>query len=391
MRGRVAKVAHQAIHRSCDLYWSVLNELPTHRRDAATSQIVSSTTTYPKTVHVGYGEMTYPALDKLLLWLCRIAPSPVRLSSDSCFLDLGSGFGKCVIHARLRAQVRRSVGIEYVPLRHIKAYDALHYLREGKVPGFADKQQLLSHLLQHDMLSGVELIQGNIVDEQHAHHISSASHVFAFDVLFGDVLMRYVVGQVQRSSACRLYLSYHCPTRMKRLSFGWRCIHQARTRTTGKQQFTCYVYVNPVHALQDDNLPADLADMAVEPDGASVDDVLRPAEHATVSSVHLFAEAAESSDSNVSCGEDVPPDDDHRQSFCIFCGRHCSPNGQGSKRRQYISAEWKKQVEAVSDVRWKKPEKLVIHVGCRTKVWKMTHRSERTRVMTSARHTTRRC
>ena len=36
-----------------------------------------------------------------------------------------------------------------------------------------DKQQLLRCLPQHDMLSGVELIQGNIVDEQHAHHIDS--------------------------------------------------------------------------------------------------------------------------------------------------------------------------------------------------------------------------
>jgi len=131
LRGRVAKAAHKAIHHVCDLYWSVLDELPAKRRDLNTSHIVPSTTTYPHTVHVGYGEMTYPALDKLLLWLCRDAPSSVRLSSDSCFLDLGSGFAKCVIHARLRALVRRSVGIEYVPLRHNKASEVLRYLSEG--------------------------------------------------------------------------------------------------------------------------------------------------------------------------------------------------------------------------------------------------------------------
>ena len=66
-------------------------------------------------------------------------------------------------------------------------------------------------------------------------------------------------------------------------------------------------------------------------------------------------------------GEDVLPDDDHRQCFCILCGKHCSPNGQGSKKRQRITAEWRKQAEASGRVHWSKPEKTAIHVGCRTR------------------------
>ena len=72
---------------------------------------------------------------------------------------------------------------------------------------------------QHHMLSGVELIEGDIVDEPRSRHIDAASHIFAFDVLFGDVLMRHIVSHVQRSSSCRLFLSYHCPPRMWRLGF----------------------------------------------------------------------------------------------------------------------------------------------------------------------------
>ena len=106
LQHKVAKAAHKAVNHVCDLYWNVLDEMPEHRRDPRTSQIISSATMYPKTVHVGYGELTYPALDSLLLWLCHAAPSSTRLSSDSSFLDLGSGFAKCVIHARLRGQVR---------------------------------------------------------------------------------------------------------------------------------------------------------------------------------------------------------------------------------------------------------------------------------------------
>ena len=382
-RSKVAKAAHRAIHHSCDLFWSVLDELPSaSRRDARTSQIVSSTTTFPTTVHVGYGEMTYPALDSLLLWLCHAAPLSVRLSSESCFLDLGSGFGKCVIHARLRARVRRSVGVEYVPLRHNKASDMLRYLSDGRVPGFVDKQQLLRCLPQQDMLSGVELIHGDIVDEQHAHHIDSASHIFAFDVLFGDVLMRYIVGRVQQSSRCRLYLSYHCPARMKRLGFGWRCVHQVRTRTTGKQQFTCNVYVNPAHRVQDiEQAAVDAASCSDDlstADAVLMEESLHSAPSASaILSTPPLADSAEQTDATVLGGEDVPPDDDHRQCFCIYCGKHCSPNGPASKRRQCITAQWKQQVDASGQVRWSKPDKTAIHVGCRTKVWKIMRRHSR--------------
>ncbi len=365
LQHKVAKAAHKAVNHVCDLYWSVLDEMPQHRRNARTSQIVPSATTYPKTVHVGYGEMTYPALDSLLVWLCHAAPSFVRLSSDSSFLDLGSGFAKCVIHARLRGQVRRSVGIEYVPMRHSKASDVLRYLGEGRVPGFVDRHQLLPHLSQHGMLSGVELIEGDIVDEPRSRHIDAASHIFAFDVLFGDVLMRHIVSHVQRSNSCRLFLSYHCPSRMWRLGFRWQCIHQMRTRTTGKQQFTCYVYVSPTHQSQ-----GALKATAEARRSVSAEDDAVSGEASPISSIDPLGDAADRSDDEAFPGEDVLPDDDHRQCFCIYCGRHCSPSGQGSKKRQRITAEWKKQAGASGRVRWCKPDKTAIHVGCRTKVWK---------------------
>ena len=109
LQHKVAKAAHKAANHVCDLYWSVLQEMPQHRRDRRTSQIVPSAATYPKTVHVGYGEMTYLALDRLLLWLCHAAPSPTRLSSDSSFLDLGSGFAK-VRHPRASSGTGASIG-----------------------------------------------------------------------------------------------------------------------------------------------------------------------------------------------------------------------------------------------------------------------------------------
>jgi hypothetical protein len=112
-------------------------------------------------------------------------------------------------------------------MRHSKASDVLRYLDEGEVPGFCDKQQLLTHLSQHRMLSGVELIQRNIVDEQQARHIYSASHVFAFDVLIGDVLMQHIVNHIQRRSSLpaliMLVVPFTWTTLSMRPTFQQRC------------------------------------------------------------------------------------------------------------------------------------------------------------------------
>ena len=46
------------------------------------------------------------------------------MTSDSVFLDVGSGYGQCVVQARLRANVRESIGIEYVAVRDLMAIQA---------------------------------------------------------------------------------------------------------------------------------------------------------------------------------------------------------------------------------------------------------------------------
>ena len=141
-----------------------------------------------------------------------------------------------------------------------------------------------------------------------------------------------------------------------------------RTRTTGKQQFTCYVYVSPAYQSQGDGHA--LKATAEAPRSVSAEDGAVSGEARSISSIDPLGDATDRSGDDAFPGEDVLPDDDHRQCFCIYCGRHCSPSGQGSKKRQRITAEWKKQAEASGRVRWCKPDKTAIHVGCRTKIWK---------------------
>jgi precorrin-6B methylase 2 len=53
-----------------------------------------------------------------------------NLTADSTFVDIGSGYGKVVFHAKLRAHCRHVVGIECVTARHLIGEQALDQLRE---------------------------------------------------------------------------------------------------------------------------------------------------------------------------------------------------------------------------------------------------------------------
>ena len=49
-------------------------------------------------------------------------PATRNLTPSSSFIDVGSGYGKVVLHAKLSARVNRAVGIEYVPQVRLGAF-----------------------------------------------------------------------------------------------------------------------------------------------------------------------------------------------------------------------------------------------------------------------------
>src|SRR5690554_4827346 len=81
----------------------------------------------PDSVSPGYGEIAMGSFSKIVHYMQHEgsitfnhliqAPLPLRMDSTSSFLDIGSGFGKCVFHTKIQALVQRSVGIEYVATR----------------------------------------------------------------------------------------------------------------------------------------------------------------------------------------------------------------------------------------------------------------------------------
>ena len=204
----------------------------------------------PDTVSPGYGELARSGFDKVCHYLCEEAPEWLRMDGDCRFLDIGSGFGKCVLHAKVRGRVKESAGIEFIPVRHEKAAETLHYLRARFVPGLTDGKSAeavageaeLWALMNAIDLDGVQLIQGDITDERHHPLLYRASHIYMFDVVFSDVTMAQILPLIERSNFA-LFACYHRPTYLERMGcHQFVCIHKMAMKTTGKQSFTCYIY-----------------------------------------------------------------------------------------------------------------------------------------------------
>ena len=180
----------------------------------------------PDAVSPGYAECTRKAFDKVCEWLCESAPPDLRMNADSVFLDVGCGYGKCVIQARLRANVRKSIGIEYVAVRYLMGYKMLAEC----VPAQFESV--------HARLDGcVELLQGDATDEQFVEEYKMATHIFAFDWVFNDVGKQGVLRCVEQSSSMRVFITCQ---RLDHLP-GFRKLHQMKL-STGVQHPTVYFY-----------------------------------------------------------------------------------------------------------------------------------------------------
>ena len=180
----------------------------------------------PAAVAHGYAECTRKAFDKMCEWLCEAAPPALRMGAGSVFLDVGSGYGKCVVQARLRADVRKSIGIEYVAVRYAMGWKML---TECIPSQFA---------LIHARLGGcVELLQGDATDEQFVKQYEMATHIYLFDWVFNDSGKEGVRKLIERSQNLCVLVTCQRPERMRH----FRKLHQMQL-STGRQRPTVYFY-----------------------------------------------------------------------------------------------------------------------------------------------------
>ena len=90
----------------------------------------------------GYGEVTTGSMHRLALLLANLRATVLEalapgqwarvwdLTSESSIVDVGSGYGKVVVHFALENMVKRAVGIECVVSRHEIAAQSLLDIRE---------------------------------------------------------------------------------------------------------------------------------------------------------------------------------------------------------------------------------------------------------------------
>ena len=209
-------------------------------------------------VHIGlgYGECSLGSFDALLHYMEHETPEPFRLSKDSSFLDIGSGYGKAVLHASVRSHVASSVGIEYAPKRHELACECRFLLESRYVPGLTDTKTHSAYTAEQTNLSAAlsvcRFVEGDICAPQHVHLLNEATHIYAFDVVFHAETHRQLLPLIAASPKLVLFVTFKSPEQLN--SYGYMTsfafIHQMKVRTTGKQNFTAYFYYRAQHLRQ---------------------------------------------------------------------------------------------------------------------------------------------
>lgn len=188
----------------------------------------------PKTVCTTYGEATQSGFAKVLFVMmnCSSVDNSLRLNSQSTFLDIGSGFGKCVIHAKIYANVARSIGIEFSSVRHHKATETLNHLKSIED----------SRLSQLDWY-GIHLLHGDATDESFMPYIELSSHIYMYDKL-SDAFQVETMFKVVNQSGFKMLASFQSPRILEQLGLTMlRQVEQIPVQTTGHESFTCYFYV----------------------------------------------------------------------------------------------------------------------------------------------------
>ena len=187
----------------------------------------------------GYGEATCATAERLIRVLCnltRYIPSMSgwdeawNLSTDSSFLDIGSGYGKVVLHAKLAVGCRHCHGIECVPKRVEISNGALQGL-------FSELDRAA---LANDLLKGVSFDASDACAA--ASH--EFSHIYVFDRVFSRITLEALATVLERSN-------FYVMVSSKTPRTWWECgltkvqpVAKMRFVTTGRERMTCFVYVN---------------------------------------------------------------------------------------------------------------------------------------------------
>jgi len=160
-----------------------------------------------------------------------------ELRPDSSLLDVGSGYGKVVLHAALCGAVARSEGVEFVPSRAERASELLADLRSGEL---ATRMQTDAAVLSR-LLSRCALRCG---DATSARESLEYSHIYMYDKVFAPATLRALAPKLSASKRLRVLVSYRPLSAWLQLGLKrgqWASVGSICMRTTGGQNFTAFI------------------------------------------------------------------------------------------------------------------------------------------------------
>ena len=218
---------------SCDLAWS--STATTEELSLSPPTESGSALSGGDSASEGYGEITQSSMSSVLSAMHNVQDLDAH---DSSFVDVGSGYGKVVMHAALETRCERICGFEYVRARHEKAVSVLEQLCASAPARKKSKLGLLARSLLQRRVS----LEHDDALADHAN-ISIFTHVYAYDKVFSEHSLKRLAELLQQpSSSVRVLATFRKPSEWTRLGLKKaEHVYSVKVRTTGHQSFTVYV------------------------------------------------------------------------------------------------------------------------------------------------------
>lgn len=215
------KCVYNVVNRESELFFGIdYDRLPKRRRMDPEIQ--------PKPHRSsGYGELTLQGFDKLLTRMreLSIEREDASLDSRSGFLDIGSGFGKCVFHASLAGTFALCCGMEIVELRHEKALASFE-----KIKQLLDAVDWTRTEFLNQDVTALESIPKKF------------THLYCFDRVFDDETRRNLA-RVYARSDFKILVCCTSPKKWRALGHEPALLGKVpKVGTTGAEHYTFYFY-----------------------------------------------------------------------------------------------------------------------------------------------------
>lgn len=139
-------------------------------------------------------------------------------------MDIGSGFGKCVFHTKIQCDLKKSVGIEYVKMRHEKSIQILEFFQN-----FSPSSSLLE---------GIEFCCEDATNYKEFMY----SHIYCYDYIFTYETHIKLLPIIENSNF-KVFTCFSSPKKLMKLgATQLQLLDKTQIKTTGGQKFMVYFY-----------------------------------------------------------------------------------------------------------------------------------------------------